>query len=102
MFPYALEPDYYAEPDDYVHRDDIKCYEGAKEWIEGIIECIYKTGDMEQLEYTLEELAAIWGMSIPPTEPLLQKKSHSGERIRNFPWINLADALSKAQAKNII
>lgn len=94
MYEFALDPEYYGEPEDYVHRDEIKCYDDAKEWIEEIIKCVYDTGDVESMENALDELAAIWKITLPSQDPLIEKKGEQQSK-----WFELGKALVRSQAR---
>lgn len=55
-------------------------YEHARDHLEGLVEDIYKTGSTEDLEFHLEEVLRIFGLKIPSTEVVLQKKPTQEEQ----------------------
>jgi hypothetical protein len=52
----------------YIHEDDLPDIESAREFLVGIQECVYQTGDVGKLEYQLEELCAILDCKLLPTK----------------------------------
>jgi hypothetical protein len=46
----------------------------AQEWFEGIMDAVYKTGNIADLENCLEELGCRLNMNIRMNEPKLEKK----------------------------
>lgn len=53
-----LEPDYQETPADYgwVHETELPNLDACSEWLQDIMAAIYKTGDLNQLEFAIEEL----------------------------------------------
>ncbi len=49
-------------------------YDHALDHLQGIIEDVYKTGSIENLEFHLEEVLHVFGLKIPEGKPLLMKK----------------------------
>lgn len=43
----------------YIHEDDLPDFETAREFLVGIQECVYLTGNVEKLENNLEELCSL-------------------------------------------
>ena len=66
-------PDYY-DSDEWVHKDNLKKYDDAKEWIEETLHHVYNTGNIDELEIALDELTAIFDIKIPSTLPKLKRK----------------------------
>ena len=71
--PYDYEPE---TPADYgwVHEDDLPDMDHCKDMLQGIIDAIYKTGDIAKLEDCLDELTHQFEMKIPESDPVLEKK----------------------------
>ena len=72
--------------DEYYDREDLRMLENGwvredeqpdmnnvKEWVEGVMEAVYKTGDIEDLKFSLEELAHALKVRMPEEEPMLTK-----------------------------
>lgn len=94
MYNVALSPDYYPHSEHYVEPEDIERLESGKEWVEELIACIYYKGDIEGLENALEELAHVFDLKIPETDPVIQSKTSK--------WLQLGTALMHAQANSFI
>ena len=90
------EPDCEETPADYgwVHEDDLPNFEHVKDMLQGMMECLYKTGDVSQLEDCLDELCHQFDLKLMAGSPVLHKKSD--ELSSNL--FNLGIALSRAQA----
>jgi len=58
-------------PEGWIHEDDIPDLEFSRGMIESIINAIYETGDIENLEDCLEELAGGFELKIPNKQSLL-------------------------------
>ena len=78
-------PDWWYEPDvepetpaDYgwIHEDDCPDIEHCEDMLKGVIEAIYRTGDLASLEDCLDELTSQFGMKIPDTKPVLEKTAN--------------------------
>lgn len=68
--------EYYLEEsplDEWVHEDDLPDLEFMKDMTISVINAIYETGDIENLEDCLEELAAGFDLQIPNKKPMLTK-----------------------------
>jgi len=72
----------YPCPEDngWIHEDDLPDLDYAKEMLISVRNAIYDTGDIENLEDCLEELLSCFKLSIPKTEPLIEKKRSEYER----------------------
>ena len=68
---------YYEEEETPLFWSD---YEHAKDHLQGLVDDIYKTGSIEDLEFHLEEVLGIFGLKIPSTEVVLQKKPTEEEQ----------------------
>ena len=67
----GIEP----SPDEcgWVHKDDIPNIASCEDMLEGVIEALYETGDVDHLEYCLDELVSQFGMKLPKNKPILEK-----------------------------
>jgi hypothetical protein len=64
----------------WIHEDELPDLEHAKNMLISVRNAIYDTGDIETLEDCLEELLACFELSIPKSEPRLEKKRSEYER----------------------
>lgn len=67
MFRY----DEFDEESAPLSRED---YDHAYDHLQGLIEDIYETGSIENLEFHLEEVLHVFGLKIPEGVPTLMKK----------------------------
>ncbi|MGL5264487.1 MAG: hypothetical protein ACRDAI_07995 [Candidatus Rhabdochlamydia sp.] len=91
------EPDFDPPtPADYgwIHEDDIPDLDNTKCFVEGILESVYLTGNIEKLEDCLDEICGQFDLKLPTTKPVI---SHSLNDFSN-DLFNLGIALSTAQA----
>lgn len=63
--------------DGWIHEDDLPNFNDTRDFLVGVIECVYETGDIEKLEGMLDELCYQFGVPMPKTKPIIemQKKS---------------------------
>lgn len=73
------------EDEGWIHEDDLPDLEHAKNMLISVRNAIYDTGDIENLEDCLEEVLACFNLSIPKTEPRLEKK-RSEREINKLLW----------------
>lgn len=69
-----LEPDPTPDsPEDYgyVHQDDLPDIDHIKDHLEGVIEAIYVTGKLDNLENHLDEVTCALDMELPKGRPVL-------------------------------
>lgn len=68
--------DYSDCPSDhgYFHESEIPDTDHLKDHVTGILESLYKTGDIKKLESSLEEVCSELGVSFNPSRLLLEKK----------------------------
>lgn len=80
-----------STPADYgwVHEDDVPDIEHCKDMLEGILEALYKTGDVAKLEDHLDELVSQFEMSLPKTEPVLTAQSSVRQNRMLAEWLQL-------------
>jgi len=72
------EFDAFDSMEDWVHVDELKKYDDAKDQLEELIHQIYNIGNVNALEDALEDLAGIFDIKLPNKEPkLVKKKSES-------------------------
>lgn len=62
-------PDYQG----WVHEDELPDLEHAKDMLESIINAIYVSGDIHQLEDCLDELTGCFDLELPRNAPVLEK-----------------------------
>ena len=62
-------------PEDYgwVRVDEIPDLDHMKDFLQGLIEAIYVTGDVDHMETCLEEVASQMGLKLPIGAPKLEK-----------------------------
>lgn len=87
--------DYDADLDEsgWVREEELPDIDFAKEMMEGIIEAVYKTGNVAKLEDCLDELVNCFDMELPKEEPVLERIGPSetaNELLR--AWVTLNDA----------
>jgi len=72
--PYLEEENYtYVNPmEDYIHIDELKKYDDAKEHLEEIIHQLYNSGNIDSLEDALYELTNIFEIKLPIKKPILK------------------------------
>jgi len=66
----AYEPD--IDTGDYIHIDDLPDIDKAKDFLGGIVEAVYETGNMDLLEHCLEELCEILEVKMPAGKPRIK------------------------------
>lgn len=80
MFYYAEDDrfdDMYEGHEDYVHIDSLPDFDHVKDHLEGVLQAMYVTGNVDALERSLEEVLAQFDMEIPRNEPVITKKKES-------------------------
>lgn len=70
------EDDYDYSPADsgWVHEDDLPDLASVKEFLMGVIEAVYETGDIEDLHFCLEEACGYLDMKVPAKNPVLWRR----------------------------
>lgn len=63
-------------------------YDHAKEHLQGLINQIYETGNILELESNLEEVLACFGMKIPKGDPVLIKKKEKSPLLEDWMDFN--------------
>ena len=64
--------------------EECKLLYEVEEWIRELVHHMYATGDVKEMENALDELTAVWGISLPKHEPLIEKKESSVPQILNL------------------
>jgi len=71
---YEYDDDYMGPEDNgWIHEDDLPDLDHGKAMMLSVINAIYETGDTEQLEDCLDELAALFDLRLPKKNPKLEK-----------------------------
>ena len=52
-------------------------YKHAKDHLTGLLEDIYETGNLDDLEFHLEEICSVFGLKLPKKDPILSKTQTS-------------------------
>lgn len=94
------EPDYDPPtPADYgwIHEDDVPDLDHCTDMLKGILEAVYVTGNVEELENCLDELSGQFDLKLPAGDPVLcRKPTKFSEKLFEF-----GVALSRAQAGQV-
>lgn len=92
------EPDYDPpSPADYgwVHEDDLPNLDSVEDFLKGVIEAVYVTGNVEELENCLDEICSQFNLKLPAGEPVMcRKPKNFSDKLFDF-----GVALSRAQAE---
>jgi hypothetical protein len=59
---------------------DLSDYDHARDHLIGLLDDIYKTGSVEDLEFHLDEICGFFGLRLPGDAPLLTKKQSTQEK----------------------
>lgn len=74
---YDYDYDYPTPEDDgYIHESDLPNFDSTRDYLQGIVEAVYKTGDLEMLEHCLEELCGQFELKYEMGELQLAKKKN--------------------------
>lgn len=70
--------DYYEDmhsPEDFgwIHEDDVPDIGHCRDMIEGLVESVYQTGNLDQFEFCLDELCFSFGISFEHKKNKLKK-----------------------------
>jgi len=73
------EPEYEQTPEDYgyIHQDDLPDLEGMRDWLQGVVEAMYKTGDVMEMERCLDELCHALDVPMVAADPAVEKKNQN-------------------------
>lgn len=70
-----LEPCCDFDPyEEWVHVDELDKYDDAEQFLKEVINHIYNTGNTNELENSLDELAGVFNLKLPNKEPKLTNK----------------------------
>lgn len=71
--------------------------EHAKDHLIGLVEDIYRTGSIEDMEFHLEEILGVFDLKIPRTEPLLYSKPKT-EKIDQIlsEWVDFSHSYARS------
>lgn len=58
----------------FVRYEELPDYDHAENHLHGVINAVYKTGNVEDLLWHLEEVLHVFNMNLPTRETKLQKK----------------------------
>jgi hypothetical protein len=100
-------PDSWYEPDcdpetpaDYgwVREEDIPDLDSVKDFLKGVIEAVYVTGNVEELENCLDEICGQFDLKLPAGQPVVinRQSTKFSEKLFDF-----GVALSRAQANQL-
>jgi len=67
-----LDYDTMFEPYDMIHKDYLVELDHLKDWMLGVVEATYQTGDVEEFERCLGEACAIMNLKLPMNKPMLR------------------------------
>jgi hypothetical protein len=65
--------EYYETPDGWVRSDEVPDVESVKDHMYGVLESMYKTGDVSDLERSVEEICAYLNMPFPTSDLKLKR-----------------------------
>ena len=88
MSYYDWEESETLEDRGYIHQDNLPDLDHGKEMLKTIINAIYTTGDVELLEDCLDELVGVFGLELPNTKPILEKKAKRSVMIDSWLEFN--------------
>ena len=76
MLDCNLDYDYDPTPEDsgYIHQDDLPNLDRVRDFIEGVKECLYKSGDVGMMESHLDEICHELGMKLNAGDPVIEKR----------------------------
>lgn len=95
------EPDVEPEsPADYgwIREDDIPDLDGVKDFLKGVLEAVYVTGNVEELENCLDEICSQFDLKLPAGNPVMCRRP---AELSN-KLFDLGVALSRAQAGQLV
>lgn len=70
---------YAQPPEGFVPEEVQETMDKAKDWLELVVYHIYETGDINELEYALEELCAHMDVKLPAYLPKIEKRRGAKE-----------------------
>lgn len=93
-------------PADYgwIHKDDVPDLDHCMDMLKGILEAVYVTGNVEELENCLDELSGQFDLKLPAGAPVLCRKPiEISDKNKKFSekLFDFGVALSRAQASQV-
>lgn len=61
------------EENGWVHKDDLPDLDHVRDMLQGLVEGIYETGNIEDIEFCMEEILHQFRMKFSKDEPIIQK-----------------------------
>lgn len=71
---YYRDPRSCPEEHGYIHEDELPDFSRIKDYLTGVVEAVYETGNIDKLEHCLEELCHQFNMKTPFKHPVLWKE----------------------------
>ena len=70
--------DWRDSPEDcgWIHENDVPSIEETSDFLTGLLESVYESGDMSKMEHCLEELCHLYGVEFTPKQKKIQKKTN--------------------------
>ncbi len=65
-----------TQPDGWVRQDDLPSFNDTQDFIKGIMEVLYETGDVARLEDYVEELCSLYDIEFELKMPTIEKRKH--------------------------
>jgi len=69
-------------------------FEHARDHLIGLVEDIYTTGSVSNLEFHLEEILGVFQLHLPKTDPLIQYKPEVDEMLND--WVDFNQSYAKS------
>lgn len=91
--------EYEVEHEETLTQED---YNHVVDHLQGLVEDIYKTGSVEDLEFHLEEILYVFGMKIPSSKPVLVRKPTPEEQSTDRmlkAWVGYTRAYAEMMTK---
>lgn len=98
FWPY--EEEYAVDPDE--SSITTYEYEHVQDHLQGLVDDIYNTGSIEDLEFHLEEILQVFGMKIPQTQPVMVRKPTPQEQSTDRmlkAWVGYTRAYAEMMTK---
>lgn len=93
------EEQYYITPEDlgWVSESEMPKVNIVKDYLQGVINAVYKTGNIFELENCLDEICEQFDLKLPQGNPVICRKSNE----LSNQLFELGIALSRSQATRI-
>lgn len=66
----------------WIHEDDLPDLDFAKSMLISVINAVYETGDLENFEDCLDELATTFNLRLPQKKLMIQKRNRKPYQIQ--------------------